>query len=185
MAAIELYKADGNTAGIFYCSECRIVHPNREQAEWCHGERVCACGKKVTQGHYRRQCDECYTADWKEKERQKEAGRFEAATKIPESDYAGSHIFHNDHYYESVEEAIDGYIEGQEPEYVWACKAKRLPLIDLGDVTCNLLDNMWEDAEIDDLYGVEELDAALKAFNEANAKLEMYEPDYSTAILVK
>jgi len=52
-------------------------------------------------------------------------------------------------------------------------------------VTCNLLDNMWDDADTSDLNGVEELEAALKAFNEANESVQMWEVDYSTAIMVQ
>ena len=68
---------------------------------------------------------------------------------------------------------------------MWACQDSHLPKVDLADVTCNLLDNMWDDADTSDLNGIEELEAALKAFNEANESVQMWEVDYSTAILVK
>jgi hypothetical protein len=185
MSAIELYKEDGTTAGIFYCSQCRIVHRTREEAEFCHGERLCACGKKIESIHSRQsKCSECDGKEWKEKERKREAERFEAATKISASDYKGEHVYLDDKYYDCVEDAIDQYLEGQEPEYVWACQDKSLPEVDMEDVTCNLIDNMWDDADVSDLYGVEELESALKTFNEANKGIQLWEPDYSVAILV-
>lgn len=183
--AIELYKADGTATGIFYCSECRIVHASKEQAEWCHGEHLCACGKKITQGYFQRTCSECAGKEWRAKEAAKEAERFEKATKIAESEYDGDHVMDGDSYYESVDDAIDQYEEGQEPEYVWACKTHGIPMVDMGTVTCNILDNMWEDADESDLNGIEELQAALDAFNEANKSIQLWEPDYSTAILVE
>jgi len=186
MSAIELHHADGKTAGIFYCSQCRIVARTKEEAEFCHGERICECGKKIESIHSRQsKCSECDGKEWKEKERKREAERFEVATKIKAADYKGEHVYLGDKYYDSVEDAIDEYLDGQEPEYVWACKDKQLPEVDLEDVTCNLLDNMWEDAEVDDLNGIDELEAALKAFNEANKSIQLWEPDYSVAILVE
>jgi hypothetical protein len=181
--AIELYKQDGTTAGIFYCSECRIVHKTKDEAEWCHGERLCSCGKKVTQGYYQRQCSECDSREWEEKERKKEAERFEAATKINWADYKGEHVYLGDEYYDSVEDAIDQYLEGQEPEYVWGCREHRLPKVDLDDVLCNLIDSMWDDADTSDLNGIEELEAAITAFNKANESIQMWEVDYSLAVL--
>ena len=50
MAAIELYKQDGKPAGVYFCESCRIVYANQEDADWCHGEHLCACGKKVESG---------------------------------------------------------------------------------------------------------------------------------------
>jgi hypothetical protein len=185
MAAIELYHQDGHSAGIYYCSECKIVARTKEEAEHCHGERLCiSCGKQFKRYGYYKLCEECEHKEWTEKEQKKEQERFEQATKITEDEYTGDHVYCGDDYYESVEYAVDQFLPGQEPEYVWACKPTRLPRVDLEDVTSNLLDNMWDDADINDLNGVEELETALEAFNKANEDLPMREPDYSTAILV-
>lgn len=185
MAAIELFKGDGTAAGIFYCSQCRIVYDSKEKAEFCHEERLCACGNKIESIHSRQsKCSHCEDIEWKEKERKRESERFEAAKKINATEYKGEHVFLGDQYYDSVEEVIDQFLEGQEPEYVWACADKKLPTIDLNDVTCNLVESMWQDAEVSDLNGVEELESALKAFNEANESIQLWEPDYSVAIIV-
>lgn len=187
--AVELYKKheDGTieACGIFYCSECRVVHRTQDEANWCHGERRCACGNKIMQGYYQRQCSDCDHKEWKEKERQKELKRFDEATKIAYADYKGEWVYDNDKFYPELEDAIDGYLEGHEPEYVWACKRVGIPRIDLEDVTTNILNNMWEEAETGDLNGIEELEKALQAFNDANKDLPVYEVDYSTAILVE
>jgi hypothetical protein len=186
MSAIELFKADGKSAEVFYCSQCRIVHRTQEEAEFCHGERICACGKKIESIHSRQiKCSDCDGLEWKEKERKREAERFEAAIKIKAADYSGEHVYCGDSYYDSVDEAIDQFLEGQEPDYIWACQDKSLPTVDLEDITCNLIDNMWEDADTSDLNGIDELEAALTAFNEANKSIRMWEPDYSTAILIE
>ena len=188
MPAIELYKKleDGTmkACGIFYCSECRLVYNTEDEANWCHGNHLCACGNKVTQS-YRRICDECQSKEWREQESNRETERFEKATKIHESEYRGDHVYDNDQFYDCVEDAIDGYAKGQKPEYVWACKEVSLPRADLEDVTSNLLDSMWEDADTSDLNGVEELESALEAFNKDNESIQMWNVDYSTAILVE
>ena len=116
MAAVELYKADGTTSGAFYCSVCNVIYPTKDKAEWCHGERLCACGKKIEQRFFEIRCEECKRKMWHEKEAAKEAERFEKATKIKASDYTGDHVMDGDNYYDSVEDAIDQYEEGQEPE---------------------------------------------------------------------
>ena len=185
MNAIELYKQDGTATGVYFCESCRVVYSNKDDAEWCHGERLCACGQKITQGYRQKTCNDCESKVWKEKERKKEAERFDAAKKIKASEYAGEMVYgHDDQYYSSVEKAIDQYLEGQEPEYVWACKNTGVIKASTESLYENMLENMWEDADVSDLNGVDELDAAVDAFNKANESLSVWNPDYSTAILV-
>jgi hypothetical protein len=183
MSAIELFKQDGTAAGIFYCSECRRVYTNKTDADWCHGERICACGKKI-ETNYRHKCEACDISESRARAEKQEAERFEKAKKITEAEYTGDHVYCGDQYYESVEDAIDQYDKGQEPEYVWACTTHGIPTIDLEDCTTNIIDNMWEDADCNDLNGIDELEAALAAFNKANESIQLWEPDYTTAILV-
>lgn len=186
--AIELYKLEDGThkpCGIFYCSQCRVVHRTKDEAEWCHGERLCACGNKITQGYYQRICSECQSKEWREKDRAKEAERFDAAKKIKASEYTGEHVYLGDSYYDSVKDAVDQFLEGQEPEYVWACSEHGIQKLDLDDCICNIVENMWEDADSSDLNGLDELQAAIDAFNKANESIQLWEPDYSTAILVE
>ena len=186
--AIELYKKleDGSMAatGIFYCSECRVVHATESQAQRCHGETLCACGEKI-EDRYGDLCPKCRTKKWKDEGSTREAARFEKATKISEADYKGEMVYLDDRYFSDVEDAIDDYLPGQEPEYVWACKDQGVPFANTESIYENLLENMWEDADVSDLNGVDELEAAVKAFNEANRSITVFVPDYSTAILVE
>jgi hypothetical protein len=185
--AIELYKLqDGEykPCAIYFCSTCRVVHRTKDEAEWCHGERLCACGQKITQGYYQRICSECQSKEWREKNRIKEADRFEAAKKITVAEYTGEHVYLGDSYYDSAEEAVDQFLKGQEPEYVWACCEHGIQKLDASDVVQNIVENMWEDADYSDLNGMDELQAALDAFNKANESIQLWEPDYTTAILV-
>jgi hypothetical protein len=181
--AVELFKKDGNPAGVFYCSECRAVFASQEQAANCHGERMCACGKKI-EVRYHSECSECWLKKSRAEEAKREAERFEKAAKIPASEYKGAMVYDNDKFYEEIEDAIDGYLEGQEPEYVWACKDVGIPQATTESLYENILENMWEDADVDDLNGVDELEKAVAAFNSANALIHVYQPDYTTAILV-
>jgi hypothetical protein len=181
--AVELYKKDGTTAGIFYCSECRVVYGSKDSAQYCHSERLCACGNKIDRKFYC-QCSECDRVERNAKEDAREAERFEKAKKVQASEYTGGMVFgRDDQYYESVEDAIDQYLEGQEPEYVWACKDVGVAEASAESLYENILENMWEDADVSDLYGVDELEVAIIAFNKANEGISVWEPDYSIAIL--
>jgi hypothetical protein len=181
-SAIGLYKQDGTAACAFYCSECRAIFQTEEEAANCHSERLCACGGKLER--FYATCASCRDKEWREKEAVKERERFAAAAKITEAEYGEGMVYHADNYYESVEDAIDGYLEGQEPEYVWACKDIGVIGATTESLYENMLDNMWDDADVYDLNGVNELEAAVTAFNEANKNISVWEPDYSTAILV-
>ena len=181
--AVELYTKDGEATGVFYCSQCEQVFANRDRAQDCHGVRLCECGAQVER--YYNQCQECTNDRFLKQEAEKEADRFEKANKTqPEESVGESMFFYREKYYHDIQEVIDDCEPDSKPEYVWPCKNVGVPEVDLEDVTCDLIDNMWEDADVSDLYGVPELEAALKAFNEANKSVSVWEPDYSKAILI-
>lgn len=181
--AIELFKEGGVPAGVFYCSECRAVFGSREQATNCHGERLCVCGNKI-EVRYHSECSSCWSKKSRDEEAKREAERFEKANKIPAAEYTGEMVYDNDKFYTEIEDAIDPYLPGQEPEYVWACTDVGVPRATTESLYENLIENMWEDADVSDLNGVEELEAAMTAFNEANKGIHVYQTDYTTAILV-
>jgi hypothetical protein len=189
MSAIELYHQDGHSAGIFYCSQCRCVARTIEEAEACHGEHKCACGKDLTgQPYYKTQCDDCDNKAWRERQTREEFARFEKATKIKESEWTGDQVYtDDDRYFADVTEAIehceaDG---GETPEYIWVAKNQGVRLATIEDLAERLLEDMWEDAELGDLNGVDELQAAIDAFNKANRPVVCWMVDYSTAILIE
>lgn len=182
--AIELFHQDGKPSGIFYCSTCRCVHVSKERAVECHGPRVCSCGKPI-ESRYASECPECDRRKWQEKIQKDELDRFEAATKIKASEFTGDQAFWDDKYYDSVEDALDGYLKpDHRPEYIWAAKNQGLPKASLDDLIERVIEGAWEDADSDDLNGVEELQAAVDKFNEENAGVPVYMPDFTLAILI-
>lgn len=183
--AIELFHADGKPSGVWYCSDCRAVHNNLQGAQSCHGVTHCVdCGKELgkRQPYYRTQCDECNDKQWREKQSKEEFERYTKASKISSSDYTGTQVYLNDHYYETVWDAIEDC--DQPPEYVWSTKEVGLRKASVDDLIERVLEEAWEDAESDDLYGVEDLQKAVDAFNEANASIPVYMVDYSQAIVL-
>ncbi len=183
--AIELFHADGKPSGIWYCSECRSVHTQLRTAQSCHGVTHCEdCGKELgkRQPYYRTQCDECRNKAWREKQAKEEFARYTKAVKIKASEYAGPQVFFNDRYYETVEDAIDGC--DALPEYIWSAKDIGLKKATMEDLVDRILEEAWEDADIDDLNGTEDLQKAIDAFNEANAIVSVYMVDYNEALVL-
>lgn len=183
--AIELYKKDGEefrASGVFYCSECRIVFRTKEEANGCHGERLCECGNKIER--YYSTCSACRDKAWKAEQAIKEKARFEAAEKVSYADYKGGMLYDGDRYHDDLEALEDHLFDSPLPEYVWACKDIGVTKASTESLYENMLENMWEDADVNDLNGVDELEAAVAAFNEANASISVWEPDYSTAVLL-
>ncbi len=124
----------------------------------------------------------------------REATAFAKAQKIKAADWAGG-VFNGDTYHSSYDDFVSscedavsdeemGY--NDHPAYLWAAKGQ--PVIaghDVADVfECQMADRGWEDMDLHDLHGVEELQAALDAFTKANESVVAYHPDYSKAILV-
>lgn len=185
MTAIELFHADGKPSGIWYCSECRAVHNQERSAKSCHGTTHCeTCGKELgkRQPYYRTQCQECSDKEWREKRAKEEFDRYTKAVKIKASEYTGPQVFFNDRYYETVEDAIDGCDEPT--EYIWSAKDVGLRKASIEDLVNCVLEEAWEDADIDDLNGVEELQKAVDVFNEANAGVSVYMVDYHEALVL-
>ena len=181
--AIELYKKvedeEMKPCGIFYCSKCRSVHGSQKEANECCVPRLCACGKQLER--YQTICDQCQEA----KEVKCEQDRFNAAKKVHESEYTGSRIFYNDKFYSDVESLLEQLEDDgvEPPSYAWACENVGIPKASLSDVTDRVVENMWEGASESDLNGLDELEAAINAFNDANKSVSMWEVDYSTAVL--
>lgn len=183
--AIELFHQDGKASGVWYCSECRSVHKDQRYAQSCHGVTNCeTCGVEFgkRQPYYRTHCQDCDNKSWREKQAKEEFDRYTKAVKIKASEYTGPQVFFNDHYYETVEDAIDGCDEP--PEYVWSAKNVGLKKASLEDLIDRVLEEAWEDADADDLYGVEELQQAVNAFNAANDHVAVYMVDYNEAIVL-
>ena len=190
---IELYWKDGTATGVFYCSKCRTVFTDKQAADGCHGERKCACGS-LLERNYQSQCDDCRNKEWQERQIKTEFDRYTNARKVTAEEYLAAlkmlgveqMVFDGDKYHESLEEFIGGLDDEEEKRlpYIWACRDIGVRKATTEDITCSLLENMWEDADESDLNGMDELQAAIDKFNEANAGIHVWEPDYSTAILI-
>jgi hypothetical protein len=118
-----------------------------------------------------------------------EAERFEKAIKIHAADWKGDQVYWKDKYFSSIEDLIEScdsdLIDGAPlPTYVWAAVNQGAPKADLEDFLDRVVQGMWDDADYDDLNGVDELQAAVDAFNKANEGVAVYMVDFSTAILL-
>ena len=183
MNAIELFHKDGSTANRWYCFTCRAIYLTEEGAEACHGSKRCKeCNEELHYPFYAMTCSGCSDKLWRLKMARIEAINFEKANKINASEYAGTWVFLNDRYYESLQDVIDDYDVA--PSYVWATTNTGLRKANIEDIVEPILDDAWEDASIMDLHGVDELSKAIDAFNEANAGIPVYIPDFENAIML-
>ena len=178
----ELYLKDGRSAGVFYCSKCRIVAREKEQADNCCVPRKCdTCGAEIGNSY----CEPC--ADNREIE--KEKARFEAAEKVTSWD--GWVFSEGLGYQEGFASSIDDLLESVEtpdeiPEYIWTCEPTQFVRVSLDDILQRIEEdeNCVEDFDARDCDGLPELGAALDAFNEANKGKISYHPNYKRALLV-
>lgn len=122
----------------------------REAAENCYNcktHNVCACGAECSK-HFT-VCEKCQFEK-----------RLSAAEEVP--DDGGPYCaFDGDTYYSDLEQAQDDGIEWVSP-----CNIT-YPRIDASDIFDGLLSDMHEDADIYDLRGTDEFEAAVEAFNKA------------------
>ena len=184
MNATELYTKEARPTGVFFCEKCNRVGLDKASAERCCVPHRCkTCGKEEKM----LECNECFT----KREREKEAQRFEKAEKVSEWEgwvYSDGLGYKNG-YFESVED-LEDYLEDQpsysRPEYVWTCEQQSFVSADAETIYEQIENDerAYEDFERGSLNGTDELEAALKAFTEANTGIVSYTPDYSKALLL-
>lgn len=186
MNATELYLKEGKSAGIYYCGKCRNVAASQHLAEQCCQNYLCSkCGKDVGSRSWL-VCDSCRAASEVDKERE----RFEKAEKL--TAWGGLVYLDGtgrDGFSESISDFWDNWESDhdesdEKPKYVWACKANHFVRADLSDITEPIDGAAYEDWDWQTLNGLDDLKAALDKFNEANAAVCSYLPDYSKAILL-
>jgi hypothetical protein len=143
---------------------------------------------------YRRyQTDEEIALELTEREERAEKARFERARKITMAKYDGNHFFFNDRYYPTDE--INSFLDDEwndggtafMPKYVWAARPELVfkERDAYGVFENDIIDTGCDEIVGGDVNGVEELDAALAKFYQANKSLRVYYPDYSTAVLIE
>lgn len=187
MNAVELFHKDGHSAGVYYCGECRQVHSSNHTIEECCKPYKCKqCGEECKQ--YHTICDACERVEIARKERE----RFEKAEKVAESEWDGWVYCEgtgNDGFSESVDALIESCKDDEidVPEYAWVCNPKQFATLDIDDIKSLISDRQeaYRDFDPDDLNGLEDLKKALDAFNEANAAIVSYSPDYKRAVIIK
>ena len=187
MNSKQLFHEGCKPSGVWYCGECKSVHNCEAMATCCCDPRCQECNEPCGRGWTL--CDKCRAKADDVKERE----RFDKAEKV--TDYKGwvflEDYGYNGGFFESVEELLDFCTDKDEtgvshrvPEYCWACNANHFVKIDSGDITERIADNAYEDWDPDDLAGLPELHAALKAFEDANKDVVAYFPDYKKAVLL-
>lgn len=180
-----LFTPDGRPSGIFICEKCSKVSRVQELAEECCKQKMCACGSPITT-QYSFTCDPCR----KLKELEREQLDLDKALEVDldkinwhaayYSDAAGGY---GEGYADDMEIMLDiiaQNLDELEPEdrpkeiIIWQCK--RMPLCDFNsDVITDrieLIDGL-EDYEFE---GLDELDEALRRFNEANKIYYFHNP---------
>lgn len=184
MKTQELFNADGKSANVWYCGECRVVHKEKTKADKCCEPWLCkTCGKDA--GQYRIKCSACTRAEYDQRDRE----RLEEAAIVEDYDgwvFALEGYGNQDGYFPSVEELIDCYWDAGDagfPSHVFACKSRVLKA-DVCDVLeqldCNGYEEMTEHA-----CGIEDLSKAIDTFNEANKEVfTVWEADYTRKVAV-
>ena len=184
MNATELFHQDGKSAGVFYCSECRNVAKNSDDADKCCKPTLCQhCGKPS--GHrFWTCCDACS----KLKSIQAEQDRFDKAKKLTEWDgwVFSEGLGFREGFFESLSDLLDQLEDDEVPKYVWACDPDHFAFARVDDVIRPILENesAYEGFDSDDLSGIEELKAAIEKFNEANKHIVSYIPNFKMAVLI-
>lgn len=197
MRATELFHADGHSAGIFYCGECRVVHTNQNFAEKCCEPKFCTsqdqyhCGKELGKSDYGPICSTCFD------QKRREQTDLKLATATLVEDYDGfvySHVYdgRRDGFFETAdslsEQCADDWDYEKDaaiiaPEFAFCCTSRPPQRHDIGDVLEQMFCDSFEDAA-DFAVETEPLERALDAFWEANKGVVSYEPDYTRKVRV-
>lgn len=100
------------------------------------------------------------------------------AKTINISEYSGQ-FYYNDKFFEDEEELKEYLAEiDQNPEYVWAVRESIVFNVRAEDIISNEIENNgYENLEIDDFDGVQELQKALDSFKELNKNIKAWERD--------
>ena len=192
MNPYRIFKEDGTPLKNFVCGVCHTVKRDEPSAEECCVQPPCTyCGEPVdrVKEHYQKYHWKC----WRDDARNREMERLEKATLV---EYDGSFLYAEhlpggrEGYYTDMEELLDeiGDYESEDedaPLVMFAfCTNPQRHDIDLGRVLENACDDGYEDME-DHLSGVEELGAAIDAFNEKNRQaLTSYCVDYKRKVAI-
>lgn len=187
MQAKELFHAEGKSAGVWYCSKCKIVKKTEAEAESCCKPRLCRdCGCELPSDRWNVNCSKCSDA-WYAKQRQ---DRLEKAKLVDPSDEIMFMVEelcgHNDGWFTYINEIID-YCFDEDPQWLPEfafCSKFEQRQIDLGDILERISEDGYEDMG-ENFSGVEELQAAIDRFNELNKEqMKVYNVDYTRKVRI-
>lgn len=189
MNAVFLRLPNGSETDISICTSCGA--PARGRTNMDISQRCCTCwecGGPLTAeerkhpGHYHAACDRLRRGTIK-------LARMEKATLVENYDGpvycegvpGGSY---GDGYFSDVDELEDCLEEGCGVEFAYCCTSSRVVAINLDTILENATEDAFEDA-IDHIKGRGTLEAAVEAFNEANADVLSWNVDYSRKVKVE
>jgi hypothetical protein len=184
MNGTELFKADGTATGVWYCEKCRVVHRAKAHADSCCAVKLCECGAVVAA--HSMKCEAC----WDKEVRNRAAERFHKAAKLATWDGPvwAEGCGDNDGFFGSMDEFMewmdDRDADESTPAYVWTCDKKPVVQLDSADIIERATEDAYEDFDSGLLFGLAELDAALKAFNELNKGFVNWIPNYTRAVVI-
>ena len=172
MNAQELFSKNGFSVHVWYCLSCGVVSKEKEVAENCCKRSNCRyCGEPVEEQH------------WLAHQACIEKNKIEKAEKLGTWD---GWVVYEDKYYTSVDELIEELEDNKDsiPEYVFICKKKPFPAINIEHLIESIEENSYEGI-IDSLVGLDALTEAVNAFNENNKDLVSYLPDKTKMVCLK
>lgn len=194
MNAVYLHLPDGTATKWSMCSECHTVDA---PGNYDLSEKCCTCydcGKPLPKDErapyadgkgkslYHRECE-------RKRRMARDADILEEAELI--TDYAGPVYLggvgrgsFGDDFFSDVNELSEhlDFHDGERPLFAHCCTQRGLN-IDLDSILEGVTEEMYEDCH-DDLNGLEELRAAVEAFNKANESIQAWDPDYKRKVAI-
>ena len=186
---------------VWYCSNCKSVYQSEQDANNCCNCYYC---KTLVDGKNNNDKNKslfsyhakCWDEEQCRSRLETRQFRFEKAIKIDAKNYNGW-VYHegsgyNEGFFESIEDFIDwwyceyenmdGKLEQELPDYVWACNEVQFSAPDFERIIEWSCEDKWEDMP-NYINGKKELQEALDKFQEANKDLKSYDPDFTRAIV--
>lgn len=168
---------------IFACGECGAIHgpyvgnDAHERAAKCCKQHYCECGEKIAYFMSMSKCSKCNSLEGNKK-------ILSNATEIQEWE-GPVYDDNSSRYYENMEEFEDWRycLDDNEsvPEWLFPCEEIKFGRLDAHDVIESRLCEMHEDAECDDVEGLQKF---LDEWCDKQS-IASWEPDFSRKIKVK
>jgi hypothetical protein len=184
MNPTELFHADGRSAGVFFCGECKLIYRSGELelAENCCKPWKCdTCGAPTEK--YWTACRECRA----KVQRDKDQAQWEKAEKVLAKDWDGP-VWNtaDDSYHPDLGDLIDDWVcdheRGEPLPHVYVCDADTMKF-DAERMIEHALEEHYEDASDDISQAAhEELQQALDAWTDKHG-VTSYHPDYKRAVI--